>query len=95
MIKDRIDSFMVHYPKVNKAYIPSEMITASGSGLDPHISVKGATIQIKRISKIRNIPEANLKQLVISNTEKPMLGLFGPEKINVLKLNLELDNFKN
>ena len=95
MVQARIDSFLVHNPGINKSDIPSEMVTASGSGLDPHISVKGATIQIKRISKIRNIPEANLKQLVISNTEKPMLGLFGPEKINVLKLNLELDNFKN
>ena len=71
------------------------MVTASVSGLDPHISVKGATIQIKRILKIRNIPEANLKQLVILNTEKPMLGIFGPEKINLLKLNPELDNLKN
>ena len=94
MVKSRIDSFMVHNPEVNKADIPSEMVTASGSGLDPHISVQGANIQIKRIAKIRNIPEANIKELVMQNTEGSMLGLFGPEKINVLKLNLALDNLK-
>jgi len=94
MVKSRIDSFMVHNPEVNKADIPSEMVTASGSGLDPHISVQGANVQIKRIAKIRNIPEANIKELVMQNTEGSMLGLFGPEKINVLKLNLALDNLK-
>ena len=94
LIKSRIDSFMVHNPEVNKADIPSEMVTASGSGLDPHISVQGANVQIKRIAKIRNIPEANIKELVTQYTEGSMLGLFGPEKINVLKLNLALDNFK-
>ena len=94
IVKSRIDSFMVHNPEVNKADIPSEMVTASGSGLDPHISVQGANVQIKRIAKIRNIPEANIKELVTQYTEGSMLGLFGPEKINVLKLNLALDNFK-
>jgi len=94
MVKSRIDSFMVHNPEVNKADIPSEMVTASGSGLDPHISVQGANVQIKRIAKIRNIPEANIKELVMQNKEGSMLGLFGPEKINVLKLNLALDNLK-
>ena len=92
MVKSRIDSFMVHNPEVNKADIPSEIVTASGSGLDPHISVQGANVQIKRLAKIRNIPEANIKELVKQNTEGSMLGLFGPEKINVLKLNLALDN---
>ncbi len=92
MVEGRIDSFMVHNPGVNKADIPSEMVTASGSGLDPHISVQGAKIQIKRIAKIRNISEANIQELVAQNTEGSMLGLFGPEKINVLKLNLALNN---
>jgi len=92
IVKSRIDSFMVHNPEVNKADIPSEMVTASGSGLDPHISVQGANVQIKRIAKIRNIPEANIQELVTQNTEGSMLGLFGPEKINVLKLNLALNS---
>ncbi len=92
LVKSRIDSFLVHNPEVIKVDIPSEMVTASGSGLDPHISVQGAKIQIKRISKIRNISEANIQELVLQNTEESMLDLFGPEKINVLKLNIALDN---
>ena len=74
--------------------IPSDLVTASGGGLDPHISVQAATVQIKRISKIRGIAEGNLQQLVISNTEEPLLGFLGTEKINVLKLNIALDNLK-
>ena len=92
IVKGRIDSFMVHNPGVKKVDIPSEMVTASGSGLDPHISVQGANIQIKRIAKIRNISESKLQELVAANTEGSFLSLFGPEKINVLKLNLALDN---
>lgn len=93
-VQKRIDYFLAHNPEVKKAEIPSEMVTASGSGLDPDISVASANIQIKRISKIRNIPEANLKQLILSNTEQPLFRLFGPEKINVLKINLALDQLK-
>ena len=94
-VQARIDTFLVHNPGVQKSEIPSDIITASGSGLDPNISVQAATIQIKRIAKIRGIAEANLKQLIISNTEPPLLGFLGPEKINVLKLNLALDELKN
>ncbi len=94
VVQDRIDTFMVHNPGVKKEEIPSDMVTASGSGLDPDISVQAATVQVKRIAKIRNIEEGNLEQLIISNTEKPLAGFLGPERINVLKLNLALDNLK-
>ncbi|HEY0298361.1 MAG TPA: K(+)-transporting ATPase subunit C [Arachidicoccus sp.] len=94
IVQDRIDSFIAHNPGINKADIPSDLITASGSGLDPNISVQAAIVQIKRIAKIRGIAPENLQQLIITNTEKPFLGLFGTEKINVLKLNLALDNLK-
>ena len=70
------------------------MITASGSGLDSHISPGAAMIQVARIAKVRNIPEEELKKLVNNHIEKPLLGIFGPEKINVLKLNIALDNLK-
>lgn len=93
-VQDRIDTFLVHNPGVNKADIPSDLVTASGSGLDPDISVQAAEVQIKRIAKIRGIAPENLQQLIISNTEKPFLGMFGTERINVLKLNLALDNLK-
>lgn len=93
-VQARIDTFLVHNPGVKKEEIPSELVTASGSGLDPNISVEAATIQINRIAKVRNISSDALQQLIKKQTEKPLAGLFGPKKINVLKLNLALDNIK-
>lgn len=90
-VQARIDTFLVHNPGINKSEIPSDLVTASGSGLDPHISLQAAKVQIKRIAATRNISEDALQQIVEKNTEKPLLGLFGTERINVLKLNLELD----
>lgn len=91
-VQARIDTFMVHHPEVSKEAIPSDLVTASGSGLDPHISVQAAAVQVKRIARVRGISEEKVQQLVASHTEKPLLGIFGTERINVLKLNLELDN---
>ena len=85
----RIDSFLVHNPGVRRSDIPTEMVTASGSGLDPNISVQAATIQVQRIAKVRNIEAGNLEQLIVSNTEKPLAGMFGPDKLNIA-----LDNLK-
>lgn len=93
-VQARIDTFLIHNPEVKKAEIPVDLVTASGSGLDPHISIAAAKIQIKRIAKTRGISEENLLQLIASNTEKPLINLFGPVKINVLKLNLALDQLK-
>lgn len=94
-VQARIDTFLVHNPGVNKDEIPYDLVTASGSGLDPNISIQAAKVQVKRIAKIRNIEETTLLQIIEKNTEKPLLGLFGTEKINVLKLNMNLDNVKN
>ncbi|HXR83824.1 MAG TPA: K(+)-transporting ATPase subunit C [Hanamia sp.] len=93
-VQARIDTFLVHNPGISKTTIPSDLVTASGSGLDPDISVQAAIVQVKRISKIRGIAEGNLQQLIITNTEKPLLGFLGTERINVLKLNIALDNLK-
>ena len=93
-IQERIDNFIKHNPEVQKADIPSDLVTASGSGLDPNISVQAAIVQVKRIAKIRNINEDKIQDLVTSNIEKPFLGLFGTEKINVLKLNIALEGLK-
>jgi potassium-transporting ATPase KdpC subunit len=90
----RIDTFLVHNPGVKKSEIPVDLVTASGSGLDPHISVQAAKVQAKRIAKIRGIAEPNLEELILTYAEKPLLGLFGPERINVLKLNIALDQLK-
>ncbi|HNY55129.1 MAG TPA: K(+)-transporting ATPase subunit C [Chitinophagales bacterium] len=93
-VQARIDTFLVHNPGVKKEEIPSELVTASGSGLDPNISVKAAEVQINRIAAVRKISVDVLQQLIKDNTEKPLAGIFGPEKINVLKLNLALDKLK-
>jgi K+-transporting ATPase ATPase C chain len=93
-VQTRIDSFLVHNPSIKKEDIPSDLVTASGSGLDPDISGKAAQVQIARIAKIRNLPEEKIKKLVAEKTKKPLLGLFGPEKINVLQLNIALDELK-
>ncbi len=93
-VQARIDTFMVQNPGINKSEIPSDMVTASGSGQDPNISVQGAMVQVKRIAKARGLTENTLHELIAQNTEKPMLGLFGTEKINVLKINIALNNLK-
>ncbi len=93
-VQAAIDTFMVHNPGVNKADIPAELVTASGSGLDPDLSPEGAKIQVKRVAALRHISEQDLMKLVEEHTEKPLLGILGPEKVNVLKLNIALDEIK-
>ncbi len=91
MIRNRMDSFLVHNPGIKKEEIPSDLITASGSGLDPDISVEAAYVQVKRIAKIRHISEEKLRALIDKHIEKSLAGFLGPEKINVLQLNIDLD----
>ena len=93
-VKDRIDTFLVHNPGVKKEDIPSDLVTASGSGLDPDISPAGAKVQVKRIAAVRKIDEAKLMTLVDQHTDAPFLGIFGPKKVNVLRLNIALDELK-
>ena len=71
--------------------IPSNLLFASGSGVDPHISLKAAYYQINRIAKTRNVDKTILKQLVDRNIQNKLLGVFGLTRVNVLKLNIELD----
>ena len=93
-VQDRIDSFLVLNPGVKKEEIPSDLVTASGAGLDPHISVQGAYVQVKRIAAVRNIPVEKINNLVENNIEKPLAGLFGTQRVNVLQLNIALDQLK-
>ena len=89
-----IDTFLMTNPTVKKDEVPVELVTASGSGLDPDISPKAAMVQVSRIAKARGISEDALRSLVEKHIKKPLLGLFGPSHINVLMLNLELDQLK-
>ena len=93
LVQDRIDTFLVHNPGVKKEEIPADMVTASGSGLDPDLSPASAHVQVKRIAAARNLPEIRISDLVDQHIEKVFLGM-GPEKVNVLKLNIDLDNLK-
>lgn len=90
----RIDTLLKYHPYLSKADIPSDMVTASGSGLDPNISVQAATMQVKRVAASRGLSERVVAALVVRNTEGPLLGLFGPSSVHVLKLNLALDSIR-
>lgn len=94
-IKVRIDTFLIHHPYLCRKDIPAEMVTASASGLDPDITPQCAYIQIKRVAKARKMDENKITEIVNKSIEKPFLGLFGTEKINVLKLNIALDEANN
>lgn len=90
-VKARIDTFLVHHPYLTREEVPAEMVTASASGLDPDISPKAAYVQVQRVAQARGLSPESVMALVNANTEGPLLGLFGPEKVNVLKLNIALE----
>lgn len=93
-VSSRIDTLLKYHPYLKRGDIPAEMVTASGSGLDPDISPAAAKIQIKRIADNRKLSVQQVTDLVSAHTEAPLLGLFGPSKVNVLKLNVALDELK-
>ena len=93
-LEARIDTFLVHHPYLNRSEVPAEMVTASGSGLDPDITPTCAYVQVKRVAQARGMHEEQVKEIVDKTIEKPLLGLFGTEKVNVLKLNIALEKAK-
>ena len=90
-VAGRIESFMAAHPYLSRGDVPSELVTASGSGLDPDISVRGAEVQIRRVAASRGMSEDAVRKIVEASVERPWLGLFGTYKVNVLKLNVALD----
>ncbi len=89
-VKARIDALKAADPD-NKAPVPVDLITASGSGLDPHISPAAADYQVNRVAKAHKIDPAKLREMVQTHTEARQWGVFGEPRVNVLSLNLALD----
>ena len=94
-VNARVDTFLVHHPYLKREDVPAEMVTASGSGLDPNITPACAFVQIQRVASARNMSIESVKAIVEAQIEKPFLGFLGTEKVNVLKLNVALDEAAN
>ncbi|PFR90048.1 potassium-transporting ATPase subunit C [Bacillus cereus] len=89
-VEKSIEEWKKQNPSVPVTEVPIDLVTNSGSGLDPDISPNAASVQVERISKLTKIPKETLEQLIKDQTEDAVLGLFGQTRVNVLKLNLEL-----
>lgn len=93
-VQKRIDTLLIQNPTMTEVKIPVDLITASGSGLDPNISVQAAEFQIDRVAKARNLSTEKVKELIAQNSADENIIFFAPQKVNVLKLNASLENLK-
>jgi K+-transporting ATPase ATPase C chain len=89
-VKQRIDALRALDPG-NRAPVPADLVTASGSGLDPHISPAAAQYQVARVARVRGLVQVQVASLLARATERRQLGVLGEPRVNVLKLNLMLD----
>ena len=94
LIKQRIVVYRSENGLSEQTETPADAVTASGSGLDPHISMRNAELQLVRVAKARNLSETKIRELIAKHTDKPRLGVYGEPGVNVLKLNLALDSIK-
>lgn len=91
-IQERVQKIREENDLDLEAMVPSDLVTSSGSGLDPHISLAAAVLQVKRIAITRGISESRLLALIKKNTEDPQFGFIGEKRVNVLQLNVDLDH---
>lgn len=90
-VKERVEAYRSENNLSSVQKVPMDAVTASASGLDPHITVANATIQAKRIAASRGVEESKIIEAIHKNTQKPYWGIIGEEKVNVVTLNLTLD----
>lgn len=90
-LKGNIDAFLKDNPSVERGEIPVDAVTASGSGLDPHISPENAFAQAERVARARKMDTLSVRELIARHIEGPQWGIFGEPVVNVLRLNLDLD----
>ena len=93
-LSDRVSDDVKKFRAENTTYtgpVPADLLTASGSGLDPHISPASADVQVARVAAARGVPADTVRQLVLAHTEGRQYGLFGEPRVNVLELNVALD----
>lgn len=90
-IKDRIEAYRTENGLTADQEVPADAVTASGSGLDPHISLRNVQLQVPRVAKARSLSEERVRDLIRENTEGRDLGILGDLGVNVLQLNLALD----
>jgi K+-transporting ATPase ATPase C chain len=90
-VRQRVTA-LLRYEHRARDRIPVDLVTASGSGLDPHISPAAADYQVARVAHARNVPESQVRRLVAAHTEARTLGVLGEPRVNVLELNLALDS---
>ena len=91
-IKERITAYRTTNGLAESASVPADAVTASGSGLDPHISLNNAALQSARVAKVRGLDPAKVKELITAHTDGASLGFLGEPGVNVLQLNLALDS---
>lgn len=89
-VEKDMEAFLAANPDVKREDIPTDLLTASGSGLDPHISPRSAAIQLPAIAKASGLSMETLEQIVKDNTTKKLLGIFGEEIVNVLGVNVDI-----
>ena len=89
-MQEDLDEFLKDHPGVKPEDVPAELLTASGSGLDPHISPRSAEVQIPTVAENSGLSEEVVEQIVKDNTEHKTLGVFGDERVNVLGCNLDI-----
>lgn len=89
-VQEDIKKFLKENPSIKSEDIPTDLMTASGSGLDPHISPKSANIQLDSLVQATGLPKETLEEIVKSNTQGKSFGIFGENRVNVLGVNLEI-----